>query len=244
MIDSHCHFDFPEFDANRLAVMQAAKLSGIDHWIVPAVSFQYWHRVKQICEIYSNCYAAYGLHPWFMAEHDLKHIEQLAIWVKKEKPIAIGEIGLDFFHGRQNELIQTEFFVQQLDIATELQLPVIIHTRKSVEEAWLIVKNYSNLRGVFHAFAGSLQQAKRLIDNGFYLSFGGMITNHAAKKLRLLIKELPLNSILVETDAPNKNSINYLLNTVETIAELKQISIENVIQSCDQNAMDLFSISI
>lgn len=257
-IDSHSHIDFKAFDTDRDAVMTRAKKLGVSDIIVSSTTAERWLLVKRVCCDYEGiCHPAYGLHPMFMDIHEKENdygIEQLKHWLTKNKAIAIGEIGLDFYNNDLSEnakKAQLEVFIAQLEIAQELALPVIIHARKSLDIVLKQLRRFSKVRGSIHSFSGSEQQARQLIDLGFYLSFGGSITYSRATRLHQLIRKLPLDAMLVETDSPDqpassyyqqRNEPAYIIEVIKKIAELKLIDIDTVEKKTTSNAIELFKL--
>ncbi len=257
LIDSHSHIDFSEFDNDRTRAIQCASDIGVSDIIVSATTAERWSYIKNLCEEQNNktqCHPAYGLHPMFMAEHKSQHLDDLKHWLENENPVALGEIGLDYFIDDavdpENRKAQLALFIAQLELANEIKLPVIIHARKSLDIVLKHLRMYPNLTGSIHSFSGSEQQAKQLIDLGFYLGFGGPITYTRATKLRKLVTTLPLESLLLETDSPDqpdalhykqRNEPAYLINVAQVVAELRDISIEEVAQVTTQNSQTLFS---
>ena len=257
LIDSHSHIDFSEFNDDRVLALERAKKKGVSDIIVSATTANRWVLIKNLCDSQIACHAAYGLHPMFMSEFKPQQLDSLKKWVEKEKPIAIGEIGLDYFideangeNSTQNRQYQLDIFIAQLEIANEYRLPVIIHARKSLDIVLKYIRQFSNLRGSIHSFSGSQQQANQLIDLGFYLGFGGPITYTRATKLRDLVTTLPLESLLLETDSPDqpdalhyneRNEPAYLIQVAKVVAELRDISIEEVAQTTSTNAQNLFN---
>jgi TatD DNase family protein len=256
LVDSHSHIDFSEFDKDREAAILRASKAGVTDIIVSATTADRWELIKKLCDEHAACHPAYGLHPMFMDEYKPQQLDDLKLWVEKENPIAIGEIGLDYFIGEANgendEQIrqsQLDLFIAQLEIADEFGLPVIIHARKSLDIVLKHLRQFPNLSGSIHSFSGSEQQAKQLIELGFYLGFGGPITYTRATKLRKLVVTLPLESLLLETDSPDqpdalhyneRNEPAYLPNIARVVAELRQIKIEKVTLITSNNARTLF----
>lgn len=260
LIDSHSHIDFSEFDSDRSNAIQRAMDAGVSDIIVSSTTAERWHLVKKVCgENQQICHPAYGLHPMFMNEHraesDDNDIDRLKFWLENNQAIGIGEIGLDFFieeADEANRKAQLELFILQLEIATELNLPVIIHARKSLDIILKHLRKFPKVRGSIHSFSGSVQQAKQLIDLGFYLGFGGPITYSRATRLHQLIIGLPLDVLLIESDAPDqpdsshylqRNEPAYISHIVEKIAELKQLDSDLVAQETSRNAIELFNLS-
>jgi TatD DNase family protein len=249
LIDSHCHLDDPSFDSDRLQVIDFAQQYGVKIQIIPAVDVISWERIKKICNQFKNLYGAYGLHPCYA--HQPADISALESWLSREKSVAVGECGLDYFIPDADRAQQQWFFERQLSIAQTVDLPVILHARRSVDDVIKNINKFKNLRGVVHSFVGSEQQAKRLIDRGFLLGFGGTITYPRANRLRRLIQTLPLESILLETDAPDqplfgkqgqRNEPAFLIHILNTVAQLRQTDPETLSQRFSQNTIQLFKL--
>lgn len=204
LVDSHCHLDFPEFDHDRDAVVNAAEKAGVTAFVVPGVTRAKWPRLKQLAVEYKHWQLAFGLHPYFIAEHvpaDLMHLERLL----RETPYAaVGETGLDASCGQP--ALQLYLLRTQLKLAAELQRPVILHHRKTLDsllQEVRAVQQHQALSGVIHAFSGSAEQANTWAEIGFKLGVGGVITYSRAKKTRAAIQQAPLTSLVLETDSPN-----------------------------------------
>ena len=258
LIDSHSHLDFSEFDSDRSTVIKRASDAGISNIIVSATTADRWSNIKTLCNKQGaeqpQCHPAYGLHPMFMSEHKNQHLDELKYWLETENPVAVGEIGLDYFIDEASDLdnqkSQLVLFIAQLELADAFNLPVIIHARKSLDIVLKHLRMFPNLTGSIHSFSGSEQQATQLIELGFYLGFGGPITYTRATKLRKLVTTLPLESLLLETDSPDqpdalhykqRNEPAYLVNVAQVVAELRGISIEEVSQVTTINAQTLFN---
>jgi TatD DNase family protein len=251
LIDSHNHLDFAEFDSDRQQVIAQANQQGVSDIIISATTANRWAVIKKVVDSHPCCHPAYGLHPMFMQEHHHDDTDKLKQWLKAENAVAIGEIGLDFFIDNYQAEEQIKLFIAQLEIATELKLPVIIHARKSLDIILKHLRNFKSLTGSIHSFSGSEQQAKQCIDLGFYLSFGGPITYTRATRLRKLVKSLPLDSILLESDAPDqpdarhyqqRNEPSFIYNVAKTIAELQHIDVNEVARVTTRNAQILFKL--
>ncbi|MCK5903051.1 MAG: TatD family hydrolase [Cocleimonas sp.] len=254
LIDSHCHLDLASFDRDRTKMLQRGRDANISHFIVPAIDAAHWSNLTKITEKYSCLYPAYGLHPVFMEQHQATDIAQLAVYLATNKAIAVGECGLDFFipeaQSERAKQAQLSLFIQQLELAQQYQLPVIIHARKSLDFILKEIRKRPDLRGVVHSFSGSEQQANQLIERGFYLGFGGVITYTRAKKLRHLVSCLPLEALLLESDAPDqpdalhygqRNEPAWLKEIANTMAMLRQCSLQHLIETTTQNAFTLFN---
>lgn len=253
LIDSHCHFDDRSFDPDRAHAWQRARASGVLAQVISAVTARDWPRVKQTCHDYPGLFPAYGLHPMFCPEHQDSDLQALREWIAQEQPVAVGECGLDFYLPDPDKQRQLQLFETQLDIAREFNLPVIIHARRAVEDVINCLRNYPGLRGVMHSYSGSLQQAQHLIQMGLLMSFGGPVTYPNASRLHRLVAELPLESIMLESDAPDqpdsqhrgqRNEPSYLPLILQQISELRGQSAEVISDQTSANAMKLFGIKI
>jgi len=251
IIDSHCHIDFDIFDNDRQQVIQHALDLNINKIIVPSVMKSRWEKINVCCKQHPELYPCYGLHPYFLNQHKPQHLSDLQTYIAKNKPVAIGECGLDFFLKNLNIESQTFYFEKQLDMAVEFNLPIVIHARKSTQAVISAIKNRPSLRGMIHSFSGSYEQAIQLIKLGFYLSFGGPITYEKSTRLRKLVAKLPLESLLVETDSPdqpvasaagNRNEPAFIIEVIEHIATLHNTSSNNIANITSNNVMELFDL--
>ncbi|MCW8854290.1 MAG: TatD family hydrolase [Gammaproteobacteria bacterium] len=251
IIDCHCHIDFEAFDSDREQVLDRAQQAGIEHLIVPGVSADTWPRIKTACNQYRNLHPCYGLHPYYIDQHTHEDIVLLEEWIIKEKPVAIGECGLDFYLKDLNKEKQIAFFQAQLEIAQKHNLPVVIHSRKATEEIIYALKKFPGLKGMIHSYSGSYEQALQLIDLGFYLSFGGAITYDRATRLREIVRRLPLDSLLIETDAPDqpdlkhhkqRNEPAYIKNVIVTLNDLRNEGTDAICNQTTANCKLLFSL--
>ncbi|PWQ96362.1 TatD family hydrolase [Leucothrix arctica] len=253
LIDSHCHLDLVAFDSDREVVTQSAATVGVSDIIIPAVEAASWTALARLCqrEQSVNLYAAYGLHPMFMDQHTKQHLLDLEQQLSSVQSIAVGECGLDFFIQEHDKSRQLDFFTAQLDLAVQFQLPVIIHSRKSLDYVLKELRIRPSLSGVVHSFSGSLQQAKQLLDLGFYLGFGGPVTYARATKLRALVQTLPLDGLLLETDAPDqpdathyglRNESAWIVDIAECFAELRKEPVEYIAEVTTSNAIKVFDL--
>jgi TatD DNase family protein len=253
LIDSHSHFDHRRFDQDRPDVWQRAQDVGVAKQIIPAVTAADWPRVKETCASLPGLLPAYGLHPMFCHEHKDADLQLLAEWIEQEQPVALGECGLDFYIENPNRERQQKLFEAQLEIASEQNLPVIIHARNAVEDVIITLKKYPDLRGVLHSYSGSLQQANRLIEMGFLMSFGGPVTYPNARRLQQIVAELPLEQIMLESDSPDqpdiehrgqRNEPSYLPLILQKISEIRDEPAELIAAQTTANALRLFGIEI
>lgn len=166
LIDSHCHFDAAEFDADRAAVQARARAAGVTDQIVPAVDAAGWPKLKTICAAQTGLHPAYGLHPMYLDQHQRKHLDELRHWAERETPVAVGECGLDFFVGGLDADTQLFYFDAQLKLAREFDLSIIVHARRAVDAVIAAIRRTGGLRGVIHSFPGSPEQARAAAPTG------------------------------------------------------------------------------
>ncbi|MCU7881609.1 MAG: TatD family hydrolase [Candidatus Thiodiazotropha sp. (ex Lucinoma aequizonata)] len=251
LIDTHSHFDDVSFDDDRQQALQRAHEAGVYQQIIPAIKANWWPRIKQLSQETPGLYPSYGLHPIYLSDHLEEHLKMLKEWAERERPVAIGECGLDFYIDDRQPELQQYYFEQQLSIARDCELPVIIHARRSVEEVINTLRRFPGLRGMLHSYSGSEQQALKLIKMGFYLSFGGPITYDRANRLHRLIKTLPLEAILLETDSPDQPNSNrrgqrnepaYLPEVLNRICQLRNLQSSQVAEQTSSNTRRLFRI--
>ena len=230
MLNSHIHLDFDNVNTPSAATTGA---------IVPSTGKANWDNVVECCKNDDNRHFALGVHPWFVEDHQMIDLYDLEIKIEDEKPIAVGECGLDYLKVKdQNQ--QRFFFDEQISLANRNKLPLIVHSVQATEDVTDLLKSHANSRGVIHAYSGSLQQAKRLVDIGFYLGFGARFADQHAYKLHDIVKAIPLEFLLIETD--DKQDSDSLINVVNRIARIKKIDVEEAIVQCDKNARTLFNI--
>lgn len=252
LTDTHCHFDDDRFDHDRKSVYQRAVSAGVSSLIIPAVAKSRWEKVCGLAKEYKNVFATAGLHPVFIDQHKDCDLPALDALLAKGNCVAVGECGLDKFAKHLDFDRQRYFFEQQLSLAYQHKLPLIVHARDATEDVILTIKKFHTpTTGVIHSYNGSLEQAKQLIDMGYLLSFGGAITYDRATRLRKLVTQLPLESIMVETDAPDqpdsthngqRNEPGYLPEVVTTIAKLKETEPDIIANASNTNACHLFNL--
>lgn len=253
LIDTHCHFDEPDFADDRSLLVAQMQQSGVTELIFPAITARYWPRLRDICATSSHFHASYGLHPVYLAEHRPDDMVALRHWLMQEHPVAIGECGLDFFLPELDVQAQEDLFTAHLRLAREFNLPLIIHARRSLDCVLKHIRRFSGIRGVIHSFAGSQQQADHLITRGFYLGVGGTSTYPRAQRLRDILKNVPLEALLLETDAPDqpdsgwrgkRNDPTRLPIIATNLAELRGESLERIADVTTANAVTLFNLKI
>lgn len=251
LFDSHCHLDACEFDADRHAVLERARAGGVDAQLVPAIDAAGWPALRALCAANPDLHPAYGLHPLCLASHRPEHLRELASWIERERPCAIGECGLDFHVEGLDAERQREFFDGQLALARDYDLPLVLHARKAVEEVLLRVRRVGGLRGVVHSWSGSEEQARQALEQGLYLGIGGPVTYERARRLRRIVQTLPRDRLLLETDAPDqplstrrgqRNEPACLRGVLEAVAELRGEDPAELAAATHANARRLFGL--
>ena len=251
LIDTHCHLDVDAFDTDRDAVLERARRAGVAAQLVPAIHAAGWDFLLALCARHVDLYPALGLHPVYVDRHEDHHLAALERRIAHTRPTAVGEIGLDFFLADLDPARQRQVFEAQLAIARDAGLPVVVHVRKAHDETLAAVKRVRVRGGIIHAFNGSPQQGKRYVDLGFRLGFGGMLTFERSSRLRRLAKALPLDAIVLETDAPDltvashrgeRNSPEYLPEVLAALAQVRGEPPEEVARHTTANAREVLGL--
>jgi TatD DNase family protein len=249
-IDTHCHLDAAEFSADRDAVAAAAVAVGVTKIVVPAVEVANFSAVRQCCQRYPGCLPAYGIHPMYTPQATDADLDVLRDWLQRERPVAVGEIGLDHFVEGLDPARQLHLFVEQLKLAREFDLPVLLHVRRAVDPILRELRRIGVRGGIAHAFNGSRQQAEMFIALGFKLGFGGAMTWPRATRLRALAATLPLESMVLETDAPDippnfvghgRNEPAFLPRIAQILSELRAQPVDEIAKNTSQNASNILS---
>jgi TatD DNase family protein len=249
LIDSHCHLDDDRFDPDREQVVARARSLNINKIVIPATTANRWAKVKQVAASLDGVYPAYGLHPMFIEQHAAAHIRELDEWLDRENAVAVGECGIDFFDSRVDEKWQKQLFNEQLQLAVNHRLPVIVHARKAMDEVISLLRKITPAGGVVHSFSGSLQQAEQLIELGFKLGIAATVGFERAKKLRAVVANVPDHGLLLESDAPDqpgaghrgeRNEPGYIVEHLTTIAELRNTSESELMAVLQTNSHELF----
>jgi TatD DNase family protein len=260
LIDSHAHINLPEFDKDRNDVLARARQQGIKAIINVGLDAKSSRISLEMAKRYDDVFVAVGFHPQEaskMTEDDLKLLADLT---EDSRVVAIGEIGLDFYRDLSPRQRQLDVFEQQLALAAELGLPVIVHCRQAHKEVYDILSAWvkatpadDNRRGVIHCFSGDIEMARRYIDLGFLISLAGSVTYPSAVDLVGVARQLPLDSLLLETDSPflapqlyrgKRNEPSYISLTAEKVAEVRQMQVEMVAEAAARNTIDLFHLPI
>lgn len=253
LIDSHVHLDDRRYNKDRDRIIKGLEADGVELIINIGADLQTSIASVSLAEKYDNVYAAVGVHPHSAKEVDESTIEILKTFADREKVLAIGEIGLDFHYDHSPRDVQRKWFRRQLELAKEVNLPVVIHSREADQEVFDIMKEAQDgsLRGVLHCYSGSVEMAREYIKLGFYLSLAGPVTFNNARILKEVAKEVPLDRLLIETDSPyltptpnrgKRNEPAYVRYVAAEIAELKGIPYDELIKATNKNTKELFKI--
>ncbi len=250
-IDTHSHLDAGEFDPDRDAVYARARAAGVAIQVVPAVTRANFADVDACCRRYPGCLPAWGLHPMYIHVHHESHLPALREQIEAWRPVAIGEIGLDLFATGLDFATQEHYYAEQLRIAREYDLPVLLHCRRANDQILKHLRRFKVKGGIAHAFNGSPQQADAFLGLGFKLGFGGAFTWSRATRLRQLARTLPLEAVVLETDSPDippewvgkgRNEPAELARIAATLAELRGIGVDEVARATGANARSVLGL--
>jgi len=251
MIDSHVHLDDPRFDADRDAVIARARQAGITGFVVPGTTAQGWQKLAGLADRYADLHPAYGLHPWFMDAHRSGHVAALDRWLDAHPAVAVGECGLDFYAADADREAQVGLFREQIRVAANHRLPLIVHARKSLDRVLAELRRHPGVEGVLHSFSGSLQQANQAVDLGFRLGIAASVAHDRARRLRTVVAEIDGQALLIETDAPDqpgpahrgqRNEPAFLPEHLWVMAELRDEPPEELASQLDDNCQTLFRL--
>jgi len=248
LIDTHCHLDAVEFDADRDVLMGEKVGAGVTALVVPAVERANFGAVASVCRDYPGCAPAYGIHPLYVERARPEDLDVLRATLLREPVVAVGEIGLDRHVEPRDDALQEFYFMEQLKIARDLGLPVLLHVRRAIDPILKLLRQVRLPGGIAHAFNGSREQAGEFIKLGFKLGFGGAMTFDGSKRIRDLAATLPLESIVLGTDAPDippawkagvRNTPADLRPIAETLAQLRGLSLAEVSAATTANAFSV-----
>ncbi len=253
LADSHAHLEMRDFDRDRAEVIRRAEEAGVDLIITVGTTLDDCKKAISIAKKYKNVYAAIGIHPHEVKDVDERTYDSLRNLAKMDKVVAFGEIGLDFFRNLSPREMQIKRFEEQLEVAGEIGLPVIIHDRDAHKEAVNMLEKWKpKQRGVIHCFSGDKMMAAKCLDMGFLISIPGAVTFGKSEKLQEVVRYIPVNSLLVETDAPyitphpnrgKRNEPAYVVHTARKVAEIKGLSLEELASVTYQNTKSVFGIT-
>jgi len=253
IFDTHAHYDDDRFDEDRDSLLKGLHQNGISYILNASASLESLDASIDLSEKYDFVYAALGIHPTDIDKMDEGVLDKIRRLSKNSKVVAIGEIGLDYYYDDSPRELQRYWFEKQIELAKELCLPIIIHDRDAHEDTINIIKktNVKQIGGIFHCFSGSAEMAMDMLKYNLYIAIGGTVTFKKSRKAIEVVKAVPLDKLLVETDCPylapepyrgKRNNSGYLVHTIQKIAEIKGISEAEVAEATLENAKKVFSL--
>lgn len=253
IFETHAHYDDEAFEYDRDMLLKSMAAYGIEKIINVGASMRGVEDTVKLMEKYPFVYGAVGIHPDEVGDLDEEKMKRLRELCDREKTVAVGEIGLDYYWDKENHETQKKWFVRQMDLAKETELPIIVHSRDAAKDTLDIMKaeRADNLTGVIHCYSYSKEQAREYMNMGYFLGIGGVVTFKNGKKLKEVVEYAPLDYLLLETDAPymapepyrgRRNCSVYLTYVAETIAQIKGVSYEEVVDITRKNAFRLFGV--
>ncbi len=252
IIDTHAHYDDEQFDQDRDELLKRMEAGGIGLIINAGSTLWSWDKIVELTEKYPFVYGAAGIHPDEAGTMDEAALARMAELLDRDKIVAVGEIGLDYYWDKEAHDIQKKWFIRQLELAREKSMPVIIHSREAAADTFQIMQQHAaGMKAVIHCYSYSPEMAREYVKMGYYIGVGGVVTFKNAKKLKQVVEEIPLTSIVLETDCPylapvpyrgKRNCSLYLPYVAEEIARLKGITAEEVIQQTEENSRELYCL--
>lgn len=252
LFDSHAHYEYEHFNTDLNEVLTGLKLKGVGYVVNPSNDLVNFRKTMKIAEKYPFVYATVGIHPMNAHEVQAGWIAAVEAMSYHPRVVAIGEIGLDYYRGSHTSVMQQDVFREQMHLAQRVKLPVIVHDRDAHRDCLEIVRAFPKIRGVYHCYSGSLEDAKTLVKLGWFLSFSGLVTYKNSIKAREILEWVPLDCIMVETDSPyqapvpfqgQRNDSGYIYRVIETIAEIKGLPFEEIGRVTEENGKRLFGIA-
>lgn len=252
IIDTHAHYDDEQFDPDRDELLKGMEAGEIGLIVDAGSTVASWGKIVKLTEEYPFMYGAIGVHPDEVGTLDEEQFARMSDLLALDKIIAVGEIGLDYYWDKEKHDIQKKWFIRQLELAREKNMPVIIHSREAAADTFEIMKEHAaGMKAVIHCYSYSAEMAREYVKMGYYIGVGGVVTFKNAKKLKQVVEEIPLESIVLETDCPylapvpyrgKRNCSLYLPYVAEQIAEIKRTTVENVIQQTEKNSRALYCL--
>lgn len=252
IFETHAHYDDDQFDIDRDTLLESMPSQGVGIVVNSGASIEGCHASIELANKFDHVYATVGVHPDEVGSLNDETFAALKELYNQEKVVAVGEIGLDYYWDKEGHDVQKKWFIAQLEVAKEKSLPVVIHSREATEDTLEIIKAHGReLRGVIHCFSGSVEVAREYVKMGYYIGVGGVVTFKNSRKLKEVVEEIPLGSIVLETDAPylaptpnrgKRNDSTQLVKVVEEIALLKGITYEEVLEATWKNGKELYGI--
>ena len=252
IFDTHAHYDDEQFQEDRDALLEAMPSLGVGTIVNVSATYESCAHAVELAKKYPHVYADVGIHPDEVGVLDEEKFAKMKELFKEDKVVAVGEIGLDYYWDNESHEVQRKWFVRQLELAKELDLPGVIHSRDAAADTMYVIENYAKgLSGVIHCYSYSKEMAEEYVKMGFYIGIGGVVTFKNSKKMKEVVEAVPLERILLETDCPylapepfrgRRNQSSYLTYVAKQIAELKGISEEEVIAVTEANARRMYRL--
>ena len=252
IIDTHAHYDDKQFDIDRDEILNSLAAEDVGIVVNASASYRSCERVVKMAQEYPFMYAMVGVHPDHAGELNEENFAEMKKLFDEPKVVAVGEIGLDYYWDNEPREKQKEWFIRQLEVARELDLPVNIHSRDAAEDTFNIMKEYAKgLKGIIHCFSGSKEMAIEYVKLGFAIGIGGVVTFKNGRKLKEVVEAIPLTSIVLETDCPylapvpyrgKRNNSAYIKYVAEEIAQLKGVTYEEVLVQTEKNAREIYGL--
>lgn len=253
IFDTHAHYDSSQFEEDREELLAALPEQGVGTIVNVGASYESCFTVPELVQKYPFMYAAVGVHPDEVGALNEETFARMKEQFRKEKVIAVGEIGLDYYWDNESHDLQKKWFIRQLELARELSLPVLIHSREAAADTMEIMKEHGRgLGGVIHCFSYSKELAQEYVKLGYYIGVGGVVTFKNGRKLKEVVAEIPLDAIVLETDCPylapvpfrgKRNHSGYIRYVAEAVADIKGVSVEEVIRQTEENAKRMYRLA-
>ena len=253
IFDTHAHYDDDAFDEDRDVLLSGMREQNVEYIVNVGASMASSERSIKLAEKYPFVYATVGVHPDEVGELDEEKFTKLREWTTHEKVKAVGEIGLDYYWDKEKHDLQKHWFMRQMELASEVKLPMIVHSREAAKDTldMVIAAKPLNLSGIIHCYSYSVEQAREYLNMGYYIGIGGVVTFKNAKKLKEVAEYTPLSQIVLETDCPylaptpfrgKRNDSSKIAYVAEELAAIKQIPVEEVIRITNENGRRLYNI--
>lgn len=252
IFDTHAHYDDKQFDADRESLLASMVEAGVGTIVNASATVDSWQKVLKLTEDYPFVYGMIGVHPDEVGALDEERFQEMEQLLKREKIVAVGEIGLDYYWDNESHEVQKQWFIRQLELARKVGLPVNIHSREAAADTLEILKAYGQgMKGIIHCYSYSKEIAEEYVKMGYLIGIGGVVTFKNARKLKEVVQAVPVSHIVLETDCPylapepnrgKRNSSNYLQYVAGEIARIKEITTEEVIRITEENARAFYQI--
>lgn len=252
IFDTHAHYDDEQFDTDREKLLKSMEAGGVGLIVNAGSTIRSWDAIVRLTEDYDFIYGSVGVHPDEAGSLDEQNFARMRELLDLEKIVAVGEIGLDYYWDKESHDLQKKWFVRQLELAREKDMPVMIHSREAAADTMEIMKEYAKgMDAVIHCYSYSVEMAREYVKMGYYIGVGGVVTFKNAKKLKQVVESIPLESIVLETDCPylapvpyrgKRNCSLYLPYVAEEIAKIKGVTAEEVVRQTEVNARKLYRL--